>query len=69
MNHNPTAASSKKSALELSVSAGENLQPPGKKTFDPATMDELLQEWDAYKRLRAKIQRLFHQETPRQFVE
>jgi hypothetical protein len=69
MNHNPTAASSKKSALELSVSAGENLQPPSKKTFDPATMDKLLQDWGAYLPLRAKIIRLFHQKTSRQSAE
>jgi hypothetical protein len=65
MNHNPTTASSTKSAAALGVSEDENLQPPGKKTFGSATMERLLQEWGAYMRLRAKIQRLSHQETCR----
>ncbi len=65
MSDNTTKASSVKPATKVSASEGENLQPPGQETFDPATMDELLQDWGAYMRLRSKIRQIFVQETCR----
>jgi hypothetical protein len=62
MNGNTTKASPVKPTTKVSASAGENLQPPGQETFHPANIDELLQEWGAYMRLRAKIRLLFVQE-------
>lgn len=69
MNDNTTQASAPKPATQVSASEGENLQPPGQETFDSANMDELLQDWGAYMRLRAKIRQLFVQETCRQSVD
>ncbi len=65
MNGNTTKASPTKPAIKLSALKDENPSPPGQETFEPATMDELLQEWGAYMRLRAKIRQLFVQETCR----
>jgi hypothetical protein len=63
MSDNMTKASPVKPATKVSASEGENLQPPGQETFDPANIDELLQEWGAYMRLRAKIRQLFLHKT------
>ncbi len=69
MNDNTTKASATKPAIKLSASEGENLQPPGQETLEPANIDELLQEWSAYMRLRSKIRQLFVQETCRQSAD
>jgi hypothetical protein len=63
MNGNTTKASATKPAIKLSSSESGNLHTSYQETFEPATMDELLQEWGAYMRLRAKIRQLFVQET------
>jgi hypothetical protein len=63
MNGNTTKASIVKPVTKVSASEGENLQPPGQETFDPADIDALLQDWGAYLRLRAKIRQLFLQKT------
>jgi len=69
MNDDTMKASSTKPAIKFSAFKGKNLQPSGHETFEPATMDELLQEWGAYMRLRSKIRQLFLQETCRQSTD